>query len=507
MKMDSETVMGSISYLSSIFIFVVGAVLLVIVVLFILDVCQSRDAIRRNYPVVGRFRHIFSRLGEFFRQYFFAMDREEMPFNRAERDWVDRASKGQDDKAPFGSTRLLTPAGTPIFVNCPFPTLDADAVHAPEVVIGPHTRAPYTAQSIINISGMSFGAISEPAVLALSRGAKMAGCWLNTGEGGLSPYHVDGGCDIVFQIGTAKFGVRTDDGGLDVEKLRDIADKPQVRMFELKLSQGAKPGKGGILPGAKVTAEIAKVRGLPEGEDAISPNRHTEIDNVTELLDFIAHVRETTGKPVGFKTAIGAYGWIDEICEEVHRRGIEHAPDFITVDSGDGGTGAAPMALMDNVGLPIREALPMVVDILERHGLKDRIKVIASGKLVTPAEVAWALCAGADFVVSARGFMFALGCIQAMKCDRNTCPTGITTHDRRLQKGLDPTDKSVRVRNFVQQLTASVEVIAHSCGVPHPRGLKRFHVRMVQGNGLSVPLDELYTPQHQTTEKGNAHAR
>ena len=495
MRVDSEAFMGSIDYLSSIFIFVVGVVLLFILALFILDVCQTRDAIRRNYPVIGRFRHILSRLGEFFRQYFFAMDREEMPFNRAERNWVGRASNGEDDKAPFGSTRLLTPASTPIFVNCPFPTLDTDATGAPDMVIGPYARAPYTARSIVNVSGMSFGAISKPAVLALSRGAKMAGCWMNTGEGGLSPYHLDGDCDIVFQIGTAKYGMRTEDGGLDKDKLREIAATPQVRMFELKLSQGAKPGKGGILPGAKVTPEIAGIRGLPEGEDAISPNRHIEVDNVTELLDFIAMLREITGKPVGFKTALGAYGWIDQICEEVLRRGVEHAPDFITIDSGDGGTGAAPMALMDNVGLPIREALPMVADILDRHGLKDRIKVIASGKLITPAEVAWAFCAGADFVVSARGFMFALGCIQAMKCDRNTCPTGITTHDRRLQKGLDPADKAVRVRNFVEQLTTSVGVIAHSCGVPHPRALKRFHVRIVQPNGLSVPLDELYVPQ------------
>ena len=222
---------------------------------------------------------------------------------------------------------------------------------------------------------------------------------------------------------------------------------------------------------------------------------------MSELLDFIAIVRETTGKPVGFKAAIGAYGWIGDLCDEVTRRGIEHAPDFITVDSGDGGTGAAPMALMDNVGLPIRESLPMVVDILEQHGLKDRIKVIASGKLITPAEVAWAFCAGADFVVSARGFMFALGCIQAMKCDQNTCPTGITTHNRRLQKGLDPANKAVRVKNFVEQLTASVGVIAHSCGVPHPRALKRFHVRIVQSTGLSIPLNELYAPKDRAPEK------
>ena len=498
MTMDTESVLWSIKSLSSLLIFVVGVILLFIAVLFVIDVCQSRDAIRRNYPVIGRFRHILSSLGEFFRQYFFAMDREEMPFNRAEREWVGRASSGRDDKTAFGSTRLLTTPGTPIFVNCPFPTLGTDATAAPEIIIGPDARVPYPAKSIVNISGMSYGSISRPAVLALSRGAKMAGCWLNTGEGGLSPYHLDGGCDIVFQIGTAKFGVRTKEGELDLDKLREVAAIPQVRMIELKLSQGAKPGKGGILPGAKVTQDIAEIRGLPQGADAISPNRHAEINNVGQLLDFIALVRETTGKPVGIKAAIGAYGWIDEMCEQVLTRGIEHAPDFISVDSGDGGTGAAPMALMDNVGLPISEALPMVVDILEKHGLKDRIKVIASGKLITPAEVAWAYCAGADFVVSARGFMFALGCIQALKCDQNTCPTGITTHDRRLQKGLDPADKAVRVKNFVQQLTNSVDVIAHSCGVSHPRELKRFHVRIVQSTGISVPLDGLHASPGRT---------
>jgi glutamate synthase domain-containing protein 2 len=253
-----------------------------------------------------------------------------------------------------------------------------------------------------------------------------------------------------------------------------------------------------------VTEEISKIRGIPVGEAAISPNRHPEIDTVEELLDFINQLQQITGKPVGFKTVVGAYGWLERMCEEINRRGADFAPDFITVDSGDGGTGAAPMPLMDNVGLPIKESLPMVVDILCRHGLRQRVRVIASGKLITPAEVAWAYCVGADFAVSARGFMFALGCIQAMKCNKNTCPTGITTHDRRLQKGLDPEDKAVRVKNFVDKLRYGVGVIAHSCGVPHPRALKRFHLRIVQANGKSAPLDELYPPQAPSTGRSEA---
>jgi glutamate synthase domain-containing protein 2 len=296
----------------------------------------------------------------------------------------------------------------------------------------------------------------------------------------------------VFQIGTAKYGVRDEQGNLSDEKLRTIAAYDQVKMFEIKLSQGAKPGKGGILPGGKVTVEIAGIRGIPAGSDSISPNRHIEINNEYDLLDMIEHIRQVTGKPVGFKAVIGAYGWVEALCKAVLQQGVEHAPDFITVDSADGGTGAAPMSLIDYMGLPIRESLPIVIDILRAYGLKDRIKVVASGKLITPAEVAWALCTGADFVTSARGFMFALGCIQALQCDRNTCPTGITTHNKRLQKGLDVTAKAERVKHYVKNMVYEVGVIAHSCGVREPRELQRMHARMVTANGSSIPLDEIY---------------
>jgi len=462
-----------------------------VVVMFVLDVAQTGDAVRRNFPVVGRFRDLFITLGEFFRQYFFAMDREEMPFNRAERNWVNRAARNVDNTVAFGSTNNLSPAGSVIFVNCPFPTLESDCAVTEPLLIGPYCRKPYLAPSLFNISGMSYGSLSRPAVRALSKGAALARCWLNTGEGGLSPYHLEGNCDVVFQIGTAKYGVRDEAGRLSGERLSRIAADPRVKMFELKLSQGAKPGKGGILPGAKVTAEIAAIRGIPEGEDSISPNRHPEVNTVGELLDMIANIRNVTGKPTGIKCVIGAYGWLDAMFEEVKRRGIESAPDFIQVDSADGGSGAAPMALMDNVGLLIRESLPLVDNIRKRHGLKQRVRLVASGKFVTPAAVAWALCVGADFVVSARGFMFALGCIQSLKCNRNTCPTGVTTHNPRLQRGLNPADKAVQVANYCTNIRHEVEMIAHSCGVPEPRRLRRYHVRIVQNNGLSVPLNEL----------------
>jgi len=474
-----------------VFLFVVGLVVLTAIVMYIVDANQSRDSIRHNFPVIGRFRYLFSHLGEFFRQYFFALDREEMPFNRAERDWIAKSSQGKNNNVPFGSTRNLTLAGTPIFVNCAFPKLDEEAADPPAVEFGPQTPNPYRASSIINISGMSYGSLSKPAIQALSRGAKKAGCWINTGEGGLSPYHLEGGADVIFQMGTAKYGVRNDDGSLNEQKLMEVADHPEVKMIEIKLAQGAKPGKGGILPGRKVTSEIAKIRGIPKGSDSISPNRHPEIDSVTDLLDFIDHVRTASQLPTGFKTVIGAYGWLYELCDEIEKRGVEAAPDFITVDGGDGGTGAAPMSLIDNVGLPLKQALPMVVDILERRGLKERIKVIASGKLVTPAEVAWAYCAGADVVLSARGFMFSIGCIQALRCNTNTCPTGITTHKKHLQDGIDPKVKADYVAQYVTKMRKDVGMIAHSCGAPHARALKRHHVRIVQADTSSVALDEL----------------
>jgi glutamate synthase domain-containing protein 2 len=487
-------VYSTLSVLTYLFVFLIGLGLLAVVVVYIADVSQTRQALRRNYPVIAHFRYLFEHLGGFFRQYFFAMDREEMPFNRAQRSWVYQSSKNLDATRAFGSSRDINHPGSILFVNCPFPTLGTDAAPTAMVTIGENCRHPYTTDSLFNISGMSYGALSKPAVQALSRGAKMAGCWMNTGEGGLSPYHLEGGCDLVFQIGTAKYGVRDGEGNLSDQKLQEVAAHEQVRMFELKLSQGAKPGKGGILPGNKVSMEIAQIRGIEPGQDSISPNRHPEINNVDQLLDCLVHIREVTGKPVGFKCVIGAYGWLDNLFETIVRRGLADAPDFITIDSSDGGTGAAPMSLMDYMGLTIGESLPLLVDMLQAHGLRDRIKVIASGKLINPAEVAWALCMGADFVVSARGFLFSLGCIQALQCNKNTCPTGITTHNPRLQKGLDPEVKAIRVSQYAKNLAYEVGVIAHSCGVHEPRQLQRFHCRQVMDGGRTRPMSELFPP-------------
>ena len=458
---------------------------------YFVDIKQTQHTVRRNFPVIGRFRYLFEHLGEFFRQYFFAQDREEMPFNRAQRSWVYRAAKNVDNTVAFGSTRDLTKPGTYYFLNCPFPTLEKDAAKTQPMRIGTHCRVPYDAPSFLNISGMSFGALSKPAIQALAMGAAKAGCWMNTGEGGLSKYHLEGGCDLVFQIGTAKYGVRNEQGQLDDEKLKALADLEQVKMFEIKLSQGAKPGKGGILPAEKVTAEIAETRGIPVGMASISPNRHPEISDIDSLLDFIVHVREVTGKPVGFKLVLGTTRWLREFCERVNERGADVAPDFITLDSSDGGTGAAPMPLMDSVGLPLRDSLPLLVNQLIRNNLRERIRVIASGKLINPTEVAAAICMGADFIVSARGFLFGLGCIQALQCNKNTCPTGITTHNPRLQQGLVPEVKAIRIANYHNNLVHEVESIAHSCGVVEPRLLTREHAAVVVDGG-AVALDLLY---------------
>lgn len=356
-----------------------------------------------------------------------------MPFNRATRGWVYKEAKNEGGIIGFGSTNDLTVPGSILFVNHPYPILEENHLPTPPVIIGEgYCDRQFEAKSIVNISGMSFGAISQPAVEALSRGAAEAGCRLDTGEGGLSPYHLSADCDVIMQIGTAKYGIRDLDGSFSDHKARELAES--VKAFEIKLSQGAKPGKGGVLPGGKVTEEIARIRGIPVGMDSISPNRHRDIASVDDLLDRIAHIRDVTRRPVGVKTAIGGWAFTNDLCDAILRRGPEFAPDFLAIDGGEGGTGAAPQTLMDHIALPIAEALPRVVDSLIEAGLKPRIKVIASGKLVTSAKAAWALCVGADFVNSARGFMFALGCIQALRCHQNTCPTGITTHNKRLPR-------------------------------------------------------------------------
>jgi glutamate synthase domain-containing protein 2 len=463
-------------------VWIIVALLLVagVAVLYVHNRRQTQHTILRNYPVVGYFRYFAETLGEYMRQYQYLPDWSERPFNRLERAWVYRSAKGVSNLVSFGSENV------PPFVfrNAAFPVLDEERQPYPGKWIGlaegpGACREPYFAKSFFNISGMSYGALSSAAVTALSRGAKQAGIWMATGEGGLAPYHLDGGCDVIMQMGTAKYGVRDAAGNLSEARLKEIAAHPQVRMFEVKLAQGAKPGKGGILPAAKVTAEIAAIRGIPVGEASISPNRHKDIGNISELGQFIVRVREVTGKPVGVKFVVGDLDFLDAWFSDCVAH-PERCPDYVQVDGGEGGSGAAPAPLIDYVGLPITEALSIVAAARERHGLRERIRIIAAGKLVTPDKVAWAMCMGADFVSSARGFMFSLGCIQAMKCGSGNCPTGVTAADPRLIAGLDPTDKAVRVARYAQRVQDEVEMIAHACGLTDATGFLPRHVTAIE---------------------------
>lgn len=457
-----------------------GGSLVALSTLYIHDRLQRRHAILRNYPVIGRFRYIAETVGPALRQYAFLPDWTERPFNRLERSWVYRSAKGISNLVSFGSETV------PDFVFRPaaFPVLHEEESTHPGKLIGipvglGRCDKPYLLTSVFNISGMSYGALSGAAVLALSKGIRKAGGFMCTGEGSLASEHLEGGGDIAMQIGTAKYGVRDDDGNLSDERLRLMAAHETVRMFEIKLGQGAKPGKGGILPGAKVTPAIALARGIPVGKDSISPNRHRDVGNVRELGDLVRRIRTVTGKPVGVKFVVGEQGFLDEWFDDCLAR-PECCPDYVQVDGGEGGTGAAPAPLAEYVGLPITQALPLVVAARDAHGLKDRIRIIAAGKLITPDKVAWALCVGADAVSSARGFMFSLGCIQALKCGSGRCPTGVTASEPRFIRGLDPEDKGDRVANYALRTREEVEMIAHSCGLTDSSGFSPRHVTRVE---------------------------
>lgn len=467
-----------------------GVVMLFLLGVFIYDLMQRKHAVLRNFPVIGHLRYFLERQGDYFRQYFFAHDREELPFNRATRSWVYRTAKGLGGVIGFGSTNNIREPGNFIFVSSTYPMLEDECTPATPLTIGPGCDQPFVPKQIFNISGMSYGALSAPAVRALTLGAAESGVWINTGEGGLCKYHMEAECDRIFQIGTAKYGVRDENGRLSDQKLREVA--PLVKAFEIKISQGAKPGRGGVLPAVKVSEEIALARGIPVGKTSSSPNRHREIRKPGDLLDMVCRIRDVTGKPVGFKMVLSNKYFAEQLFEEVHKRGLESAPDFVTIDGGDGGTGAAPQIIADYVGLSIRESLPMFVDSLIEYGLRDRIRVVASGKLVTSAEVAWALCAGADFAVSGRGFMFAMGCIQSMQCHQDTCPTGITTHNKRLQRGLVVEEKYKRVANYAHWVNVEVDKLAHSCGLSNARQFNREHLRLVMDANKSLSFAEVW---------------
>lgn len=476
----------SVNTISNFFTLTFSAIFLIIFVsIFIfalIDSTQTKHSLRRNYPVLARGRWIMEYVGHFFKYYLVNNEREERPFSKVERTYAYKAAKGNKRTEAFGST-LNRSEMSFSFVNSLFP-YSGEQSSPKSITFGENTPNPYTSKSRINISGMSYGALSDVAVLSLSQGAKLGDFLMNTGEGGLSQFHIDGGAPIIFQIGTAKYGCSKDDLSLDEEKLKKLASKDQIKMFEIKLSQGAKPGKGGILPANKVTKEISLAREIPIGQASISPNTHVEITNTSTLVDFICKVKSITQKPTGIKLCLGSPEQIDDILIAIKDKMNKdeenqhlYYPDFITLDSADGGTGAAPLAHMDVMGMFIQESLPIVVDALHRYNLKNNIKIIASGKLITPSSAAWAFANGADSINIARGFLFSLGCIQARVCNKNKCPTGITTHDKKYTKGLVPENKSVRVFQYHENLTKDLMDIAHSCGVESFECLNTKHIR------------------------------
>lgn len=472
----------------------VAVLIAIVAIVAIRDLTQRQHAVTRNFPVVGHFRYLFEELGQPLRQYFFAGDLEERPYNRVTRSWIYASAKGQNNMIGFGSQVDHNEPGRMLIVPSMYPTLKrasaSDADLPRPRVIGAKRGQPYQPRRFANIAGMSYGALSPNAVRALSHGARLSGCYMSTGEGSLSPYHVEGGGDILYQIGPAKFGCRTPDGRFDDEKAAQILALPQVKMVEIKLAQGAKPGKGGMLPKEKITEEIAAIRGIPMGVDCHSPNRFEEFDDAPSLLAFIERVRRLTDKPVGLKLVVGSVGEIDDLCRAIRSHG--DGPDFIAVDGNEGGSGAAPLALADHVGMPVVDAIVAVDNALRREGLRNDIALIASGKIATGGEVATHLALGADLVHIGRGFLFSLGCIQALRCHTNTCPTGVTTQNKWLQGGLDPADKSVRVRNYSLALERDLQMITHACGLTHPHQLHRRHLVMNISPGVRKSLLGLY---------------
>ena len=437
------------------------------------DLMQSRQSIRRNYPLLSHFRFFFEMIRPEIRQYLLEDDTEELPFSRAQRSIIYQRAKGEVDLRPFG-TQLNLYADKFEWINHSIAPSHIDSHDFRIKVGGPQCTAPYSA-SVFNISAMSFGSLSANAVLALNEGARSGGFHHDTGEGSISRYHREPGGDLVWEIGSGYFGCRNPDGSFSEERFIANAMSPQVKMIEVKLSQGAKPGHGGVLPGAKVTAEIAAARGVEIGEDCISPSRHSAFSTPIELLQFVARLREISGgKPTGFKLAIGhPWEWFG-IAKAMLETGI--TPDFIVIDGGEGGTGAAPLEFTDHVGAPLREALMLVHNTLVGIGLRQHIRIGASGKIVTAFDIARTLAMGADWCNSARGFMFALGCIQAQTCHTGKCPTGVTTQDPQRQRALVVPDKATRVAAFHRNTLIALKELIAAAGLQHPDELGPEHI-------------------------------
>lgn len=455
---------------------VIAAAAIAVAVVFVVDVTQRKQAIRHNFPVLGHFRYYMEKIGPELRQYWVANDKEEQPFNRSERSWIYATAKGQNNFFGFGTTELLYGTGYPIIKNAVFPFPEDKAQHPGDdptaipcvkVVGASHgRRRPWRPASVVNVSGMSFGALGSHALSAINKGAKLAGAYHDTGEGGFSPYH-QLGAEVVWQIGTGYFGARGPDGRFSLDMVAEkCARFPQIRAISVKLSQGAKPGKGGVLPGAKVVAEIAATRGVPVGQDCISPNAHAEFSDVDGMIDFIERIAERTGLPVGVKAAVGETDSWAELARRMQARG--QGPDFIQVDGSEGGTGAAPLTYADHVSLPFKIAFTRIYQIFQQQGISRDVVWIGSGKLGFPDRAVIAFAMGCDMIAMAREVMIATGCIQSLSCHTGHCPTGITTMDPWLQAGLDIDDKTKRVANFIKGFRKELLSLSHTAGYEHP---------------------------------------
>lgn len=475
-----------------VWLLVLALIALALLAVALYDWTQKAHTIRRNYPLVGRLRWLIERIGPELRQYIIAGDNEERPFSRDQRRWVYASSKQENNYFAFGTDNPIEVTPGYVLVKhstlgCRTPTSTPEAgmevgLPCAKVLGGARDRRhAFRPASIVNISGMSFGALSGAAIEALNRGAALADCLHNTGEGGLSPYHRKGG-DLVFQLGTAYFGVRDEHGRFDLQRLKDVVASGPVRALELKLSQGAKPGLGGHLPGAKVSAEIAQTRAILEGRDCISPSRHAEFDSVDGLLDFVELLADETGLPVTLKSAVGELGFWEELADRMASgtRGV----DGITIDGGEGGTGAAPLVFTDHVALPFRTAFPRVYKVFAERGLQERIVWGASAKVGLPDNALLAMAMGADLLHTAREPMLAIGCIQAKKCHTDHCPTGVATQSARLARGLDPTLKSVRCANYIKTLRRDLLKVSQAAGHDHPAFLTTNEIEMLSGDSL-----------------------
>lgn len=455
------------------------------------DILQTKQTIKNNFPFIGHFRYLLESFRPEIQQYFVETDTEGTPINRMFRTLIYSRAKNTNDTTPFGTKSDVYKVGYECMAHSMYPLRHDEVEHNPKVLFGgENCKKPYNA-SILNISAMSFGSLSQNAILALSKGAKLGGFAHNTGEGGLSPYHLEGGGDLIWQIGTGYFGCRTKEGDFCSDTFQKNASLENVKMIEIKLSQGAKPGHGGILPASKNTPEIAVIRGIEPHTDVLSPPYHTAFKNAEGLLLFVAQLRELSGgKPIGFKLCVGSKDEFIEVCEAMRKSKI--LPDFITVDGGEGGTGAAPVEFTNSIGFPLREGLSFVVDCLNKYDFKKDIRVIASGKVFSAFHIIRLMSLGADTVNSARAMMMALGCIQALQCNTNTCPVGVATQNKSLMKGLDVNDKYVRVANFHKNTVNNFVEMLAAAGLRNGEEIERKHILHRLGPNQMVTYAQLY---------------